>query len=334
MITYKLPNTDFKIGIIGDVHLGKRFEVGVPLNRRGERERMVLNQFRAELDQLDEVDCLVQVGDIFDKFRVPYEVIVETSDAIELRARRHLDKQIFIMRGNHDASRDLEKVSAFDILRKLLVHQNNVVFITDESVNKGAWNASKSAGASLGFAPWHPLKTARELVEELHPCDVIFGHWDVIDFNNDNPNLIPIGALAERTKQVFTGHDHSRRELEFGDLKVTVTGSLQPYSHAEDPNGDLYVTMTKLAFDQMQHPEMLKNKCVRILLEEGETLPDDLDCLQLTAKRLNSIEDEEIEVELGDFNMEALFTEAFKEQAITDDVASEFLEKFREQRTT
>ena len=49
--------------LIGDVHAGKKFEAGVPLHRRGDRERMQIEQFRAELAAV--TGPVVQAGDIF-----------------------------------------------------------------------------------------------------------------------------------------------------------------------------------------------------------------------------------------------------------------------------
>lgn len=323
MIEYK------GLGIIGDVHAGRRFEIGVPLARRGERERLVMRQFGAELDRLenDGIKAIVQVGDIFDKFRVSNEVVTEVADAIELRARRWIDKMIFIMRGNHDASRDFEKISSFTILQRMLADQPNVVFISSASGHEYL------NGMHIGFVPWHPLKTAAEMVDDLEedPYDVIFGHWDVLDFGEDNPNVIPVEALKKKTKKVFTGHDHNARDRTLDGLDVTVTGSMQPYSHGEDKHGFMYVTMTLAELEKIE-PAVVKDKCIRVLLEDGETLPDDIDCLQLTAKRVSSSEEEDTTVELGDFDMEGLFYEAFQEAAVSDDVMAEMLEKFHAER--
>ena len=54
--------------LIGDPHLGRVFKTNVPLDRRGEREVMMQNQFWDEIHSID--DLIVIVGDLFDHWYV------------------------------------------------------------------------------------------------------------------------------------------------------------------------------------------------------------------------------------------------------------------------
>lgn len=319
-----------RVKVIGDVHLGRRFINGVPLHRRGERERSIMSQFAWELMNIDDVDYVVQVGDIFDKFIVPYEVIMFAYRSIAEAAIKRRAVEYVFLRGNHDAQRDLEKVSAFDILRELCSDLENVTFVTKAPVHADG----------IAFIPWSPIKTAKEMVEMLwglygRKYDAIFGHWDIQSFGDDDHNLLPSDELAKMTKLVVTGHDHTPQEFWTAEdgLHVIVIGSMQPYAHGEESEEEqtlapMYVTMDLKGLEEAS-PEFLKGRCVRVLLQPGEVLPDDIDCLQLTAKRVGQ-EVEDISVDMGDFDMDALFTNAFKD--VDADITTEFKTKFKELR--
>ncbi|MGI9362597.1 MAG: hypothetical protein ACR2O7_13685, partial [Parasphingorhabdus sp.] len=57
-----------------------------------------------------------------------------------------------------------------------------------------------------------------------------------------------------------------------------------------------------------ENPAGFKNKCVRILLKEGEELPVDLDCLALTPKRVIDEIAEKNEIAPGDFNWNTILS--------------------------
>jgi hypothetical protein len=114
-----------------------------------------------------------------------------------------------------------------------------------------------------------------------------------------------------------------------GELEVVVTGSMQPYSHGEDKGETLYVTRT---LEQvMADTSAFKNLNLRIILPEGQDVPEDIDCLSLIVKKENSSSNpEEIEVEFEDFNMGTLFSNCLREQGVIGGVAEKVLAKFAE----
>ena len=58
----------------------------------------------------------------------------------------------------------------------------------------------------------------------------------------------------------------------------------------------------------------------------------DVDCLQLTAKKVRMDgEEENLDVDLGSFDMDALFKDAFKD--VDADITAEMTGRFRELRT-
>jgi DNA repair exonuclease SbcCD nuclease subunit len=68
----------------------------------------------------------VCVGDIFDKFVVPNSILLMVFGAYIDAAKARPDQHFFILRGNHDASRDSSKVSSFDLLKLLLARYENI----------------------------------------------------------------------------------------------------------------------------------------------------------------------------------------------------------------
>ena len=308
-----------KVKYLGDVHLGRVFKTGVPLHRRGEREAMVKQQFHAELTMT--CDYLIQVGDLFDKHRVDLNDVVFAADTIVMVARNHPDRQYFFLAGNHDLSRDLEKISSFELVARLCEGLSNVWFVISYPIC--------TPDGKIAMIPWSPTKTAAEMVGGLTGTyDCVVGHWDKVAFG-DAPNLIPLEALSKITKKAVSGHDHVPDTYSYNNMQVNFVGSMQPYSFGEDPEEKFYIN---LSLQQAQNIKMdLTNMCIRVWLGHGEELPDDLDCLQLVGKRVGETT-EEIEVSFEDgLNTLALFHESMKD--ILPEVAAAVIGKFEELRS-
>lgn len=286
------------VALIGDPHLGRKFETGVPLHRRGERERNQLANFQEQLVQ--EVDAVVMVGDLFDHPHVGFKTVLDAYIAIDAAAVA-TGNDIFLLAGNHDLPRRLEVVGAFEMLEALLDGHPQVTIV------KRPW-----AWEELAFFPWQWDTCAADQVAAIHDngrVEVAIGHWDLQSFGGDDSHMAPTAALKAKFGDelaIYSGHYHLPGEYEIDGHTVICTGSMEPYSHAEDPDGSLYVTLT---LDELEARDDLHDKCVRVLLAEGEELPDDLDCLSLTAKRARKEDGDVPEIELGDFDWNGILAE-------------------------
>lgn len=312
------------IHLIGDPHLGRRFVTGVPMHRRGDREAMVLEDFRSQV-QDTVCDLNIMMGDIFDKFVVPIEIVIEAAVIYEMAAKANPLREFVLLRGNHDASRDADRKSSFDILAMLLAPLPNVYVVRNEPI----------VVANRAFFPWHPFVSAQELVGQLaaknngRVYDAAYGHWDVVDFSGENPNMIPAKALKIITGLAVTGHDHAARELKIDGLDVIVTGSMQPYSHGEDADATMYVTIT--AEDLLKLPASeTAGRCYRVLLEPGEELPMGIDCLSIVPKRIREETDEEVEVDLSDFDFKAMFIAALVQFGVSPGLTKKLWSDYEE----
>jgi DNA repair exonuclease SbcCD nuclease subunit len=307
--------------ILGDQHLGRQFVNNVPLHRRGDRERMQWEAFISGLDPKG-ADVHVNVGDVFDKPIVSYGTVWKAALHYMDVAIRHPKTMFVVIRGNHDAARDLEMVTAFDIFTKIVERCNNIEIVDDVYIHDG-----------MLFCGWHPTNSAAEVAASAArygvKCHAAFGHYDV-DPRSDPFNLAPIPELrALGVKELYVGHDHLKRELMIDGMPVHVVGSMIPFSHSEDANGDTYVT---LSLDEARERDDLYDKCVRIDLQPGEVFSEDIDCLQLQVRRVEE-ERESIEVELGEFNLNTIFDDCMAEvpDGIRDQVRTRWDKAFSQQ---
>ncbi len=113
------------IEFLGDPHLGKPFIHGVPLHRRGDREKMVWADFERSISQTS-ADVHINLGDLLDRPVVPYDVIVRAARIYAQAAEDQPETQFLILQGNHDVSRDLERVSAFDVFAEIVWGIRNI----------------------------------------------------------------------------------------------------------------------------------------------------------------------------------------------------------------
>ncbi|BCJ91741.1 hypothetical protein IZ6_24760 [Terrihabitans soli] len=301
---------------LGDPHLGRSFINGVPLHRRGEREALVRAAFRRSLIETT-ARFHVCVGDLFDKPIVSYDTIMFAVETYREAAAKNRGTAFVVIRGNHDASRDLERVSAFDLFKAMMAGVPNVSVLTDQT-NIGG----------ISFCPWHPTKTAAEVAAQVSSCNVAVGHWDV---DGQGSNLIPTDVLADRgIVQAFTGHVHKPDQFKRHGVDVTVVGSMLPYAHGEEINDDLYVTTNLEAVKA--DPGSFRNKIVRIDLKPGELFDIQLDCLQLQVRRPEEVE-EALTVEFDGFDMQALFTKAFDAEGVPAPLREMVLGKYEELRS-
>jgi DNA repair exonuclease SbcCD nuclease subunit len=310
--------------LVGDPHLGRQFISGVPLDRRGEREQLVWDDFIAAINTPN-MKRVVIVGDLFNGFIVPFEIILRTSEALDEASKD--GREIVVMDGNHDSVRDADKKSAFDLLVALLSSNERIKFVTREPLLID----------DLVFFPWHPFHSATTVVEHFitrHPNTRVraaFGHWDVGDFGQINPNLIPFDLLASITDTIYTGHIHTPSVHRRGKTVLHVVGSLQPYSHSEDPTERFYVT---LGLDELDPKTDYSMKCVRLRLKADEAEPENFNCLQLTIQRLDPegrvIDDEK--VELGNFDLFSIFHESMDKHQVEPATRELVLTKFEEFR--
>lgn len=306
--------------ILGDVHAGKAFVNDVPLHRRGEREAEVLAQLFDELNVDPEVTSHVQVGDLFDQFEVSNEVVMEVFKSYQIASSANPQCTYYLIPGNHDLSRDADKVSSFQILQAMLARCPNVRFVMDPEVIEG-----------MGFMPWHPFKHAETLAKELTECDMVFCHCDL---EGGGPNVIPYDTLSKITKKVITGHVHTPQTFHRNGMEIVVTGSMQPYSHAEDPEHKRYITVTVQQYNDLvlNYQDVIKNQYIRLILPKGVEAPSPIpNCMgfkTITETSTDEPEQADISLDIQDFNTRRLFEQCMNDCGVSKILQETMLEKF------
>lgn len=311
------------VKFIGDPHLGRNFSIGQLPSRAGEREEIQWASFTKALTNSEQAKLCVIVGDLFDQFQVRLDYVFRACKEIEAAASQYPDG-IRVISGNHDLSKEAGRYSSFHVAAAWFRKTPNVKFFYEGPVVEG----------NLGYCPWHPTKSASQLADELvalsegRKLNLVVGHWDIESFGGSDFNLVPTETLTQITDTIVTGHIHQPQTIEDEDMTIHVTGSLEPFTHGEDPEGQLYVTLTLEQYEE--DPSKYQNKCLRFLLDDGETLPQNLNCLAVTTKKVAGPEDK-IEVKLDDsFNLEKIFKQCMTEKNVSENLTASLWAKCQE----
>ena len=296
-----------KIELLGDPHLGRRFMGDVPLHRRGEHEKLVNDTFRNHFLGLPKCAVHICMGDLFDRPIVPPEIIALAADAYAEATRLHPRTRFVLLAGNHDISRDLSAVNSFDILRRI-IEPMGVMVVQGKGVMLD----------DLGLCPWVPDRSSAEIASELPECNVVFGHWDVVSPRSDW-NIVPRNLPGN--PRLVTGHDHLARE----EGNLLVVGSMLPYAHGED-RGEVYRTVTLTELAEIEDTRML---CLRIVLGEGERLPDGIDALQVKSIRRGEELLPDIQVGFDGLDMASLFAEVMTGAGVGEALKGTLYERYR-----
>lgn len=281
--------------LVGDPHIGRVFKTGVPLHRLGEREKMVQDQLALELLSNDDTPIII-MGDLFDKYSIPDSLVLWLSEVLNEATSW---KKIYNLRGNHCVSKDVNKKGSFDVLERLCP---SVVFVNTSHLI----SLPQHAGSLILFG-YDAFKSAKELAEEI-PDNLnylaAFGHWDLTAHGEDTHNLIPAEVLARKgVTKAYTGHIHKPQQVTLHGVPVTAVGSLQPYAHGEELEGEtLYQTLGKEEVEELlaENENHFEDVNIRVLVNSGNTwtvaVPN---CLSFQVKVLAVDADDLSDLEVG-----------------------------------
>lgn len=322
--------------LLGDPHLGKKFTAGVPLHRRGDRERMQWQLFHDEVVSIKKGRYYhVTMGDLFDGWDVNNESIHFAAETYRLASVRNPDVEYIILAGNHDLSKDRTRVSAFHLFEEMIRDLPNVCVVMDNIEERTIDDLT------FLFVPYHPFETSVEYLTRQEPkCIsrkrpfVAFGHWDVEDYGRDTSDtlgLVPWELFTpDVCKGVITGHDHNRsRQVHESGIEVFITGSMQAYAHGQDDVDDpdpLYLTLTlDNALEQLAEDEnVFAQKCLRIILAEGQEPVADINCFQLQFTRQNQVSQSGelvLDVDVQAFDLESLFKATMADHGVSNELS-------------
>lgn len=307
--------------LIGDPHVTRKFELGVPLARRGEREKLLMDELYTQLNTGDE-RLVIMVGDLFEKPICSLQDLYEVINMVLKASRSQPHRKFVMMAGNHDISPQKHVKGAFDLLLLFKGLVKNL-FIAERPM----------IIEDVAVFPWEWDRTAREQIEDVRGRKFKYavGHWDLVAYDENHmdhicpaPELIEMGA-----EEIHSGHWHVAGIYKVHGVPVNCTGSMQPMTHAEDPDKKMYVTLTLEEYEETD-PDSLKNKYVRVLApsaDEVTVLPDCLGFKVQLVSRVESIDDHEPQVSMEGFKVSDVVTKQLTKHEVPDSVASEIKEK-------
>lgn len=294
---------------IGDTHIGKRFRTGVPLDRLGERENIIYSSLNEKLFNPDpNIKLVVHLGDLFDRPTISFDDLFATYNRIREAAIKYPNRKYVYIQGNHDLSRNAEATTAIEVMRELLLPEKNVEFVLNFPVN-------------IGNYLFVPYNFNEEFLSRHN--DWVTGENITLCGHFDEP--FPHHIFSDYGK-VVTGHIHIPRN----ELNVKVVGSIIPMNFGEDPNGTLYKTVTLEEFNRLIDEPQGDKYCYRVVLKEGEILPEGVNCRQLI-----SIKDDEVDIsevtlekewEQANFDIDYLLREALEDLGLYNEIYGKYLE--------
>ena len=294
---------DENVSVITDTHFGRTFKEGVSLDRRGEYEAKILDDF-GEFLLNPQRNLVIHAGDLFDTPEVSCEVLLNVYNKIRTAAFENPLVCYYFIAGNHDLNKDDSKNEhcSFRLLQILLKTERNVEFVFENSL-------VRRNNIVFDLFPWNYKNEEFKVSPE---ANYVIGH-----FNDPVPE-----AIANFKGIKLSGHFHKRHLTADGTFFV---GSFYPIAFGEESDDSEMITLTLNQYENMNNEE-LKNKRVRILLKEGETLPVEHDCLQLIGKKVSEEKDINLEVtECEDCDFKQMFFECLKDCNLRDELWTAYL---------
>lgn len=277
LLTLEHNSNKISIQVIGDPHLGKTFRTGVPTSQFGKREQSILQSFRDYLNPKESVDFVVVVGDLFDKFVVRPNVVQDAVEVLEEACLDNTDITYIVIPGNHDLSKDNTKVSSYYLFYQIMIRANhsNLKIIYDESQ---VFEYKDFLFYLDAYDPFHSEKEPQNPLDGIDTDKhvISIGHWD--DINSDFGSYYPSPELLSSSNTLISGHIHTPTQYSRKGTKIYYAGSLQPYSHGEDPYNELYETISYTDLEKLIEKDNkkfndLKSKNIRINCYPGYLFP-------------------------------------------------------------
>lgn len=319
---------DENVSVITDTHFGRTFKEGVSLDRRGEYEAKILDDF-GEFLLHPQTNIVVHAGDLFDTPEVNYEVLLKVYSKIRNAALENKDETIYyFIAGNHDLNKDDSKNEhcSFRLLQILLKTEKNVHFVFNNPFLFSMLEKKPNGNLiNLILFPWD-YKNSELTTSYMSEANYTIEHFDesvpeanyvIGHFNDPVPE-----AIANFKGVKLSGHFHKRHLTADGTFFV---GSFYPIAFGEESDDSEMITLTLNQYENMNNEE-LKNKRVRILLKEGETLPVEHDCLQLIGKKVSEEKEVNLEVtQCEDCDFKQMFFECLKDCNLRDELWTAYL---------
>lgn len=308
-----------KYMFIGDAHIGRKFRSrDIPLDAKGLREEILFAQFAKLIDKgiedykAGKIKGIIQLGDLFDSPNVSYNDLMKVYHVI-YKCRQ--EKVPFnIIAGNHDISKEGARHSAFDVLYEMFNYTSGYIHIWKNGT-LGYPSCGGQPDDEVILCPYITEGTAEEHLGNLADKGyIICGHFEEADFP----------WLKAHFKQVITGHIHSPRKED----NLVVVGSIMPLTFAEDPTNTFMKTCTLAEYETDLADGCSSGRCYRLKLKEGEEMPLNPQCLQMSkyVEEKKQIAEQKLDVDFEPFDIEKMMHDALDTLGLYEEVYQAYLE--------
>jgi DNA repair exonuclease SbcCD nuclease subunit len=190
-----------KVACISDIHLG--------VHQNAATWHEIALNFAKWLDQelkLRDIKDIIIAGDVFhNRHEIGVTTIHCAHDFFNILNKYN----IFIVCGNHDAYfKNKSDINSISILNK------PGITVFDKLTTK------QHLDKVFSFCPWGVP------VEEIPPCDVVIGHFEILNFKMNAHKVCDHGveseSLLDKTKLVITGHFHCRDHRKYKNNKSII----------------------------------------------------------------------------------------------------------------
>lgn len=208
--------------IINDLHLGCNRTGGTTPESAAALKQYMFKTLRTML--MKATGDLVVMGDLFDSYTVPNDVLLLTYQ--HFRAWQGMGKNLYMIPGNHDLSKDSTKLSSFALLCKLL----------DVDCLKGLTNLD---GEVYTLSHVTNQDEFDLLLAKVPACKVLMVHCNYDNnfaVNSDHSlNMSKEQAEACKADCIYFAHEHHARSALGG--KVFIGGNQFPSSVSDCLDG-------------------------------------------------------------------------------------------------
>lgn len=226
--------------ILNDTHLGVKRAAGTTPVSSVRLRKWLQGRFAEFVQNLEE-DLIIN-GDLFDGYDVDKSDVLFCLHTLSFFAKKHT---LYLVAGNHDLSKDSNKLSSFEWLAEVLkvMHPDNVVLIMEPT-----WIAHQFQYVIPHLVNQQALDDAiAYLLEDIVPsaerqlCPIKFclfhanydNHFAAqADHSLNVSQEQALALIAAGVMPVF-GHEHPKRVVSLGDGDVLCTGNQWPSSVAD-----------------------------------------------------------------------------------------------------
>lgn len=258
--------------VINDLHIGTARKSGTTVESQKALRGFLFDSVKSLFDTSDET--ILVNGDLFDTFNVPSEDLLETFKIMSewLSWPR---KKLYLSAGNHDLSRDSQKLSSFHLLGELLKMQH------PEKVGSIFQPSDINVGGEIHYVIPHLIdQTAFDeaLANVPDYCKYVFIHanynspFAIHSDHSLNVSEEQAVKLVEAGHILVFGHEHQARQFN----GVVITGNQTPSSISDCLGND---EKNCLIVGQGAHKLVQTWKAdgsfVRVDWREAHTVPED-----------------------------------------------------------